>query len=107
MGEARDRLATSLAFAITEAVESGAMDEFLAPIALAVQRRNAIFDQRKPPPRTPEMTANGQVWVWMNHDAPERSRWEIRGTGARWDPAWGERKVVEVDDDTMRELGLT
>jgi hypothetical protein len=32
------------------------------------------------PERTPEMIANGQVWVAMNN--PDDSvRWEIRGTG--------------------------
>lgn len=96
MGDTQDRLTSSLAFAVTEAIQSGALDEFLGAIAVAVRERNAVFDQRRPPPRSPEMAAKGQVWAWMNYD-DKRSRWEVRGTGVLWDPAWGERRVPQED----------
>lgn len=45
------------------------------------------------PERTPEMIANGQVWVGMNN--PDGSvRWEVRGTGVVV-PEHLRRKAVE------------
>lgn len=79
--EARDQLATSLAFAITEGIESGALDLFLPVLALSIKQRVAMLDKSKPPTRTQEMIDNAQVWAWMN--GPNLPHWEIRGMGAR------------------------
>ena len=38
-------------------------------------------DIDRSPERTPEMTSQGQVWVWMQ--GPGEAHFEVRGTGLR------------------------
>jgi len=72
----------ALAFAAVLAVEEGRLDEHLFGLWVAVNKRRALYDPRKPPPRPADMEDH-QVWAWMNVPG----RWEIRGTGATLGPS--------------------
>jgi hypothetical protein len=64
--------AAAAAFAVAEAIRSGAWDDYLPKLLDDIEDRI----KESMPETTPKMRANGQVWVWIKHRG-----WEIRGTG--------------------------